>query len=296
LQAQSVFIDRIFESLFVQIEIPDYRKIVIGSIYRPGTSHPTLSSSDAFDNFTEVLSNILDELTSLNYPIYLFGDTNLDVLLHDSSSNISDYINILSTYGLLQVVTKPTRCTDHSATIIDHVATNANLSVYESLIITSRVSDHFPVVFFIPTNKPRICVKSIFARDFSEANLNKFKSTLHSIRWHDVLNENDPQLAYNMFSDTFFNLYDLQFPKSEIKFNKSFHKIEPWMSKGLLTSRREKLRLASYVSRNPSALASQTYKTYRNLFNKLLRSAKKLYYEKELAKNVSNLKKNLGVD
>jgi hypothetical protein len=274
LQAQSIFIDRIFESLFVQIELPNSRKIVVGSIYKPGTAHPTLSSHETYDNFTEILSNILDDLTTLNFPIYLFGDTNLDVLLYETSSHISDYINLLSTYGLLQVITKPTRCTNHSATIIDYVITNA-----------------FPIIFFVPTSKPRTVTKSIFARDFSEQNINKFITALNSMRWQAVLSEEDPQIAYNLFSDTFFNLYDLQFPKKEIKFNRSFHSIEPWMTKGLLTSRREKLRLASLASKRPTEFASQTYKTYRNLFNKTLRNAKKMYYERELAKNVSNLKK-----
>jgi hypothetical protein len=152
--------------LFIQLELSNSRKIIVGSVYRPGTAHPSLSYADAFDNFLEILTNVLDELTSFNHSIYLTGDTNLDVLQHSNSSQISEYINLLSSYGVLQAITKPTRCADHSATIIDHIATNANLSVYESLIITSRVSDHFPIVFFVPTCKPRPSVKAIYARDF----------------------------------------------------------------------------------------------------------------------------------
>jgi hypothetical protein len=296
LQAQSIFIDRIFESLFVQIELSTYRKIIVGTVYRPGTAHPSLSSTDAFDNFLEVLSNVFDELTSFNHPIYLTGDTNLDVLQLSSSTQISDYINLLSTYGMLQVITKPTRCTDHSATIIDHIITNANLPVFESLVLTSKVSDHFPILLFVPTSKPRSTVKSIHARDFSDSNIKKFKETLNSISWQTVREEEDPQIAYNVFSDIFFNLYELHFPKREIKFNKKHHNLEPWMTKGLLVSRLEKIRLSSFASKHPTALNLQNYKSYRNLFNKMVRCAKKMYFEKELAKNVSNLKKNLGVN
>jgi len=245
LQAQSIFIDRIFESLFIKLELPNSRKMIIGSIYRPGTAHPSLLSSESFNNFIEVLSNVLDELTSFNHNLYIVGDTNLDVLLYANSVQISDYINLLSSYGLLQVVSKPTRCTNHSATIIDHVITNSSFPAFESLIVTSRISDHFPVIFFVPTSKPRSNRKSIFARDFSEKNIGKFKETLHSLRWRAVLDEEDPQIAYNVFSDIFFNLYDLQFPLKEIKFNKNFHNKEPWMTKGILVSRIEKIRLAS---------------------------------------------------
>ena len=139
LSAQSIFVDRIFESLFIQLSLPNSKKCIIGTIYRPGTAHPSLSAVDAFGTFSDLLTNVLDDLSSYNLPIYLTGDTNLDVLLYNSSSNVSDYINLLFTYGMLQVITRPTRCTDHSATIIDHLVTNSKQSVYESCIITSSI-------------------------------------------------------------------------------------------------------------------------------------------------------------
>ncbi len=119
----------------------------------------------------------------------------------------------------------------------------------------------------------------------------KFEQTLHCLRWGSVLDEEDPQISYNLFSDTFFNLYNLHFPLKEIKFNKNFHIKEPWMSKGLLISRIEKIRLASLAAKNPSQIFKSNYKKYRNIYNSLLRAGKKLYNERELGKNVSNLKK-----
>jgi len=273
------------------LSLSNTKKCIIGTIYRPGTAHPSLSASDAFDTFSDLLTNVLDELSSFNIPIYLTGDMNLDVLQHNSSSNVSDYINLLFTYGMLQVITRPTRCTDHSATLIDHFVTNTKQSAYESCIITSSISDHFPVVFFLQAAKPLPSSKTLFSRDFSEQNLKRFEQSLHSLRWGFVLEEEDPQTAYNLFADTFLNLYNLQFPLKEIKFNKKLHTKEPWMTKGLLISRMEKIRLSSLAAKNPSLESKEVYKRYRNLFNTVLRTGKKLYYERELKKNVSNLKK-----
>jgi hypothetical protein len=166
-----------------------------------------------------------------------------------------------------------------------------NLNNYESCIITSGVSDHFPIVFFLQAAKPHVPKKAVYSRDFSEPNLLKFEQSLHSLRWGFVLEEEDPQAAYNLFSDSFFNLYNLHFPLREIKFNKNFHIKEPWMSKGLLVSRKEKIRLASCAAKNPTHFLKSKYKIYRNIYNSLLRAGKKLYYERELGKNVSNLKK-----
>jgi hypothetical protein len=158
------------------------------------------------------------------------------------------------------------------------------------------VSDHFPVIFFLQTTKPHESKKTVFSRDFSESNLLKFEQSLHSLRWGLVLEEEDPQMAYNVLSDLFFNLYNLHFPMREIKFNKNFHVKEPWMSKGLLISRKEKIRLASLAAKNPTQFLKSNYKKYRNIYNSLLRAGKKLYYERELGTNVTNLKKNLGTN
>jgi hypothetical protein len=63
------------------------------------------------------------------------------------------------------------------------------------------------------------------------------------------------------------------------------------MSKGLLISRKRKLELASISARIPSGENKNIFKTFRNLFNKTLRAAKKPYFEKQLQKNFKNLKK-----
>jgi len=121
--------------------------------------------------------------------------------------------------------------------------------------------------------------------------MDNFKETISNINWNFVGEQEGPQNAYNVFSDTFLNLYELSFPVIHTRFNKNFHAIEPWMSKGLLISGKRKLELASISARIPSGENKNTFKTFRNLFNKTLRAAKKLYFEKQLQKNFKNLKK-----
>jgi len=62
------------------------------------------------------------------------------------------------------------------------------------------------------------------------------------------------------------------------------------MSRGLLISRNEKLRLFSLSKSNPTPYNTLTYKTYRNIFNSAIRTAKKLHYEKLFCKAKFNLK------
>jgi hypothetical protein len=65
------------------------------------------------------------------------------------------------------------------------------------------------------------------------------------------------------------------------------------MSNGLLVSRTNKLKLAKKCFENPSDVNISAYKMFRNLYNSLIRSSKKLYYAKILELNASNpLKKS----
>jgi len=67
------------------------------------------------------------------------------------------------------------------------------------------------------------------------------------------------------------------------------------MSPALLISRTNKLNLASLSAKSPSAIACNTYKTYRNVYNSTLRTAKKLHFEKKLNENQNNLKKTWDI-
>ena len=197
---------------------------------------------------------------------------------------------MLFSHGMLQVVSKPTRCTDSSATLIDHVVTNSVSDKYDSIILISQLSDHFPVLHFLECSKQLSSPKSIASRDFSDANLEKFRASLSALGWNDVTSLSDPQLALNNFSDTFTLLYDMHFPLTTKKFNKNFHKIEPWITSGLLTSRWKKIELEKFLLVNPSPASKTLFKNFCNVYNKILRSAKKMYFEKQLFLNQSNAK------
>ena len=63
------------------------------------------------------------------------------------------------------------------------------------------------------------------------------------------------------------------------------------MSKGILISRSTKLKLAKNCLISPSLENNLKYKSYRNVYNTTIRGAKKLYFEKELKRAQSDLKK-----
>ena len=287
----SVFIDRIFESIFIEVITHDNKKILIGCIYRPGSAHPTLTQSEQFTQFLEIFSNILSDISSKYDNVYICGDFNIDVLKCNSHKNIMEYIDLLYSYGLLQIITKPTRIASLSATLIDHVLTNVSSTVYETQLLTHKISDHFAIFHHINFSCPPPKINMVESRNFSLSNICKFQNAVRNFNWEHVTNCNDTQESFNNFSSTFLLFYNLYFPLRSVKFNRKFHKINPWMSSGILISRQKKINLCSLSIKNPTHSNIDAFKKYRNVFNSVVRASKKLYFETQLKNNSSNLKR-----
>ena len=148
----SVFADRLFESIFVEVSLSN-SKLLVGSVYRPNSGHPTLTQSEQFSQSLEILANIASQISTSNIPTRILGDFNIDVLKYNTSTQVSEYIDLLFSFGFLQLVTKPTRCSHNSATLIDHIISNTIGSNSESLILTSLISDNFPIIHHCNSQK-----------------------------------------------------------------------------------------------------------------------------------------------
>jgi endonuclease/exonuclease/phosphatase (EEP) superfamily protein YafD len=264
LDGLSLFADRILETIFVEVSISKHTKVVVGSLYRPGTAHPNLTVNELYSEFSDMLSNLCSEILNLNRTVYLMGDFNLDVLKYGADKFVTEYVDLLFSYGLLQLVTNPTRITSHSASLIDHIVTNNLVQSCDTVVLMTRISDHFPVIHFRKGPSKNNCPKSYTGRNFSQNNMTLFGEALRNINWDLVTNSDSAQESYNYFSDTFLALYDIYFPNVTIKFNRNYHPLENWMSNGILISRREKIRLCKVSLKNPSLFNVNKFKAYRN--------------------------------
>ena len=292
--SSSVFFDRIYESIAIVINCNKLKKKTkIISAYRPGSAHPSLCHEDQINQFFELLSNQLDFIDDC--PTYIFGDLNLDLIKFDKCAHVNNYIDLLFSHGFIQTITLPTRCTNLSATLIDHCITNVMRSKFTSYILTTKLSDHFPFIVNLSLSKAVLKPKTISTRNYSFNNVENFKKALAAVAWDDLYLCTDAQESYNIFSNKFFELFDLFFPLSTVKFNKNIHYKEKWFTSGMTVSRGEKNRLSSVAAMCPSLDNITKYRTYRNLYNKITRAAKKIYFEEELKNNKSNLKKTWNI-
>ena len=84
----------------------------MGIIYRP--------PNNKYDLFENAINEILSKIDKENKICYLMGDFNIDLLKSESCVFANGFTEQLFTSSFYPLMTKPTRMTSHTATLIDN--------------------------------------------------------------------------------------------------------------------------------------------------------------------------------
>ena len=107
------------ETMFVEIQYKHSTPIIVGVIYRPNT----LPRAD-LDLFISNLLEIQRKMYNENKTSYLMGDYNSNLLNFGTHTQTTECMDDVTSQGFLPYILKPTRVTDTSATLIDHIYSN----------------------------------------------------------------------------------------------------------------------------------------------------------------------------
>ena len=283
LEELSIFNERTFESLCIEVEFENGKKVLLTSLYRPPSS-TLLTNAQQFEVFMECFENLLSLLTRTNTVSYILTDSNLDLLKLNENMQSLNYFQTLTSHGFINIINKATRFSTNSASLIDHILTNTRHQAIVSGVLIQDISDHCITFCLINTSKNPSSTGIKTARSYSNTNLLNFRECLSSLGWTEVLECNDPVASFNIFWDIFSTFFNLNFPLNTVPFNKNVHKINNFMTQGLLVSRLKKVELYKVYLASRTIDNFTSYKNYRNRYNSLLRLSKKMYFETELEK------------
>ena len=130
------------ESTFIEIIYSKSTNVIVGCI----SKHPTLTITDFKNNFISPLLLKLQKESSKR--VFLLGDFNIDLLKHEISDSVNNFIDTLSSNFLLPLIFLPTRISKTS-TLIDNIFSNStSLEEIESGNVTSTFSNHLPQFIF----------------------------------------------------------------------------------------------------------------------------------------------------
>ena len=85
-----------------------------------------------------------------NKEIILGMDHNINFLKHEVHPKTQEFIELNLDMNLLPVITKPTRVSTTSATLIDNIFVSNRLQhSINSVVIITDISDHFPCILTV---------------------------------------------------------------------------------------------------------------------------------------------------
>ena len=122
------------------------------------------------------------------------------------------------TINMFSLINKPTRVTDTSATLIDHIWSNDyNNCIKNGIVFDDSLSDHFPIFAVFNhleqvNNDNRKKETILTYRDFSVNNINNFKTQLNLVDWGLITGSNNVNVACDNFNLIFSNLFERHFP------------------------------------------------------------------------------------
>ena len=136
--------NNIMEALFIEIpkdQIGNKCNIIVGVIYRAPDTDVT--------QFNELLSVTLSKIKSEKKDSYLLGDYNVNLLSSDKHGPTQDFADLMYSHSLFPSITKPTRVTNKSATLIDNIFCNKLIDnhIVLSGILYTDISDHLPIFY-----------------------------------------------------------------------------------------------------------------------------------------------------
>lgn len=264
------------------LEVPGRNKqsrALVGVIYN---SERILSPTDWLDR----LENLLGYLTvSWDGILILTGDVNID-MLRPSDNLTKKYQCILDVFGLTQIVTRPTRVTKRSKTLIDHIITNHPQKVSDTGIIPcSIISDHDAVYACVNVRLPRFQPRYKYIRDVKSFDEELFKEDFLTLPLSMVSYSDDPDEQLETLNTLISECLERHAPLRRVRVTRP---PAPWMKDPLISELQTKRNHARYTAHQTSSEAAwNLFRDVRNKLKSAIRTARKSFIEKALYSNKS---------
>ena len=207
-----------------------------------------------------------------NHEIVIGMDQNLDLLKSGEHASTRKFLDQILDCDLWPVITRPTRITQRSATLIDNIYISMNLQCkFDSAILIDDISNHLPSVALLRQTK--VSDKSPIEYSSCRLNANKISQIhhkLHTINWNSILNSDDINTNTNRFMSEMEAVMNTEAPLQTIQISGKRHFSEPWITKGIETAARKNRNLYRKTLKSTCREQDITiYKMHRNMLNRL---------------------------
>lgn len=258
----SIFKEGEFEAVFAEAEYHK-NKLMVGEIYRI----PNTNANESLSRYETILEN----LKNYHHPIIMGTDQNFNYLKIEEHGKTKELYNLFMRAGIVPTITKPTRITHNSASLIDNFYIPANeISHAKSGIIINDISDHLPIFIFCGKGKVVQKEKQTFTyRPMNAEAEQNIRNRLNNANWGNIetLPANE---GYKLFINKIMEVIEDEAPLKTVTLPSKSISWEPWYTKGFRKSAKTLAKLYKKKLASPdNGQFAVKYTIFRNLFNKL---------------------------
>ena len=152
----------------------------------------------------------------------------------------TSYIRLLSDFYLQQHVCQPTRITETSTTLIDHVIASKDISVY-NVLQPCGLSDHKVQVASFELGIVKHLPSIRYVRSFRECDWEKLRDTLRSAPWQTMNIFDDINDKWFYFCTLLQDCLDKFLPLKRVTVHKA-RKPTPWFNDSISASMHIKIK------------------------------------------------------
>ena len=277
------------EILCAKITPPRASPFIILSWYRP--------PNEPFETFDK-LEQVLRFFEADGKEIFLLGDTNCDfstetVGTNRSKSSVSGHIkrlkDLYQSFGLTQLISEPTRETENTSTLIDHISVSNTSNIVEFGVVKTAISDHY-VVYSVRKYLGGIKQnhKHIHTRQLKNFNKEGFLADLAAVNWSAILVcSNDLNVIVDEFRKTVSFVIEKLAPSIERQMSERY---SLWLSSDLKALFRTRDRIRSAAVKAKSEILMNAYRQVRNKANNINSRLKREYFTYKLNECVGDPK------
>ena len=276
------------ECITIDISLRSGEHCFVSSMYRPPNSDiPTFLAS-----YSSLLCAMKKEC--LNGTIVGL-DHNMDFLKACTHQQTNDFIQLNLDLGMIPMITRPTRITKSSATLIDNIIISQKFcGNFVSSVLVNDMSDHLPTVCVINSITAMIRGSvTITSRDTQPKNMKALQVQLQNHDWSEQLMDGSVSVNMTKIHNVLTSIVDRCIPvKSRIIDSKKLRR-ELWLTSGIKMSIDKNNKLYAKMLRKD--VDSDIYRSYNNNLRKIIRTAKRKFYQEKCAEFKSHTRKLWGL-
>ena len=265
------------ECLWIEIVLQNTSNILLCITYRPPDT-----SSYLHENFNDLLSNMLTKSTNLSKEVIIAGNLNVNYLNKNCNKPFKE---TLSLYGFKQIISKATRITTTTSSLIDIIATTCPHLISSSGVIPLSIGDHDMVVCIRKMHHKKYKPSTITCRNYKKYDQNRLQTILSETSWIELFTSIDVNKACSIFEEKLLMVFDSVAP---IMTKRVKGKPSPWLNSEIKAAMNTRDYLLRKYRKSKNEIHHNDYKRKRNEVNKMIRKSKSSHNIRILEETAGN--------